>query len=371
MSLKKTKIILFLLIGITLVVAVVNLSLFSFRLTEDSACWITVATFFKEGGKGIAKVSQHCLLNPLIPLVASAVSTIFIISIKDAYLIINVLALFLTAVLLFNIGKSLTNTTFGLLAALLFLVDFQTQYFAFAVMPDVVTWLFTLLFIYFLIQTAGRKDTSTKQIVSLGILGAAATLSKMNLGFLILLIPAVLFRYQKKKWFNKSLIFLLSAFIPIVSFYFWVIYSKGAFPWSSLALGIQRQSPSLKLHLTTFISAFLYTLPFIIIGLKINPFKAKYRDLLLLILVGLLAPILIWPYVLPRFTFNLFPLLFPLAASGMIYSAQFVSSKKTIRRLVLAALILVMFILATLRVHLTFTNQSHINFFYNLYLRLA
>lgn len=231
-----------------------------------------------------------------------------------------------------------------------------------------MTWFFTLLLIYSFIRIVKRQATKNKQVAGLGVLAAAATLAKMNLAFLSLLIPLVLMNYQKRGWIKKSFLYLISMLILILSFYLWAGSTQGAYPWSSFVTGIQRQSPSLKLHLTSFVAAFLYTLTFIIIGLKKLPYKIKDKNLLMLIASGLIAPIVIWPYVTPRFTYSLSILLFPIAANGIVIIAQTAASSKKMQKSIIGLLLVAIFVMGVLRMHLTFTGQSHLEFIKNLHL---
>src|SRR3989338_4364053 len=208
------------IIVVTALVAAVHLGIFSFRETEDCPCWIAVGKYLL-GQEEALRLSPHCLLNPLIPGAAALLSWVFGIPVADAYLPLN-------------------------LAALLFLIDFHTQYYGFAAMPDAVTWFFELLLIYLALRF-WLKTEMTATIISLqGFFGGLAVLVKMNLVFLLTLIPLGLFKEGGMKKHRLLVVYAVSTLLLPVLFYSFVYAQVGVPPWGSLTSGLMERSPTLN-----------------------------------------------------------------------------------------------------------------------------
>lgn len=348
-----------------LIVAGVHLTLFSFRLTEDSPCWIGVGQYFI-GRETISRVSPHCFFSPLIPWIASVISQVFGLSVADSYLPLNLAALIGSGFLIYRIGEALSYRSLAMIAAFIFLVDFHTQYYGFAVMPDAVTWFFELLLIWLACKVWSKQQFSETAALLSGNVGGLAILTKMNLGFLLPLIPIGLFRGLSHQKFQLITLYLVSVFLFPGLLYVFGFSMTGTSPWDSFQVGLQNQTVSLDEHLQALVSAFLYTTPLILIGLRHHPYQ---RDKLrFLITTGglLVIPILIWPYAMSRFSFSLFPLLLPLAASGLWQLAVWIAPTPKLRPVIIGCLLVALFMMGLLRMQLTFSNQTHLEFFYEL-----
>ena len=350
------------IIVVTALVAAVHLGIFSFRETEDSPCWIAVGKYLL-GQEEISRVSPHCLMNPLIPGLAAFVSWVSGIPVAAAYLPLNLAALAGSGIMLYRIASHLANRKVATVAALLFLIDFHTQYYGFAAMPDAVTWFFELLLIYLALRF-WLKTEMTATIISLqGFFGGLAVLVKMNLVFLLTLIPLGLFKEGGMKKHRLLVVYAVSTLLLPVLFYSFVYAQVGVPPWGSLTSGLMERSPTLPAHVTSFISAFLYTLPFMLIGLTDPPFKKHQQRFMLAISGALITPILIWPFVMSRFSYTLFPLLLPLAANGLWRTTEWMTTSRRVRQVVIGVLIIGLFGMGLLRMKLTLSNQTHLEYF--------
>ncbi|OGY19207.1 MAG: hypothetical protein A3F04_02005 [Candidatus Chisholmbacteria bacterium RIFCSPHIGHO2_12_FULL_49_9] len=352
---------LFTFVGIALLVSIIHLSLFSFRETEDSPCWIAVGEYFL-GQEEISRINPHCLQNPLIPGAAALLSWATGIPVAGAYLPLNLAALVGSGILLYRIALKLTNRKVAAIAALLFLIDFHSQYYAFSVMPDSLTWFFELLLIFLMILLISKNHLNNTAFFLYGIIFGLAPLIKMNLVFLFPIIFAYMLKIKRAKRITLLFLFILSASLPLFIFYSWIKVNLDLFPWFLLSSEIQDHATSVREHLFSFVSAFLYIIPFIIFAAFKYSFNKKYNSLMILIATGLLVPIFIWPYAMSRFAFTLFVILLPLAASGMLNLSDRVTLGKKFRRGLLVAILIGLYLLNTLRIYLTFSNISHLEF---------
>ena len=349
------------IIVVTMLIAAVHLGIFSFRETEDSHCWNTVSEYFL-GREEIFHVSPHCLLNPLIPAASALLSRVLGISISASYLPLNLAALVGSGILLYRIGTSLINGKIAIVAALLFLIDFHTQYYGFAVVPDAVTWFFELLLIHLAQRVWKEARLSIKSIGFQGFIAGLAVLVKMNLVFLLPLIPIGLFRRGGMRNYRLIVIYGMVALLLPALFYSFEYSHVGILPWGSLASGLMERSPSLPDHITAFVSAFLYTIPLMVVGLTGISFKSHEKSFILATAGALVTPIFLWPYVMSRFSFSLFPLLLPLAAIGLWRAAEWITPSRRGRQAVLGALLVGLLVLGMLRMKLTFSHQTHLEF---------
>ncbi len=346
------------LILTSIVVSFFYLKLFSFQHSEDSKCWIATANYFVTFNK--QEVSHHCLFNPAIPFIAQGISILTFTNLTFAYLLINLISLSLSSLLIYQITTNFFDPKTSLITSLLFLTNYMTIYYLRLVQPDLFTWFVTLFLINIAVYISKQKNLTNSKLILFAIISTTAILTKMNLGFLLPSIALIIF-FKHKNGPKTAVIYSALTLIPVIYFYIWAAKQINAYPWTALETVIQQQHPTFINHVTQLFSAFLYLWPFIIISLFTIQIK-KYKSVIFLILSGLLIPIFIWPFVSHRFYFSLFPILLPLTAIGIQKVNKHLTQKPSHQDFLNLTLTTILALLSLIRVNLTLTHQSHLQF---------
>src|SRR3989344_1238083 len=345
-----------------LISAAAHLTLFSFRPTEDTPCWFGVVDYFRSGFN--LPVTGHCLYNPLIPFITLLINSITGLGYIYAYFSINIFAYFLTALIVYRFSHIFFSKHISLLASLFFLLSFTTQILSFSVVPDIFTWSLEAVFIYAIFKRLIAKGSvNSGWIMILGLFSALLVLTKINLGFLLPSALVLFYLKSPRNFIKHSLIFVIFVSIPILAYYFWIYQHTGIQPWDSLIIGLETEKPTVISHLTAFVAAFLYFWPLILASFPLPKFSQPQKILLFSIALGLLVPIIIWPYVGFRFAYSFFIFFLPLAALG---THCLTTRTKSYSNTILISIIAVYWAINLLRVHLTLTNQTHIVYFLHL-----
>src|SRR5574340_696526 len=192
MTPKKQALLTVLLLGT--LVAILNITFYGFRNSDDGPFWIAAAKYFLSGGTYLDHVTIHYLFNPLLPVITGLI-TLLGLTFWQAYPIVNLTAYFVSLYLLFELTVKLTGKIrVAFLTATLFAIDYQTQLLAFSIMPDVVTWTAILLILNLVTNLWQSSGPSTiKSAFVWGVVIGLATLLKTNLAFLFPLYPAIIF----------------------------------------------------------------------------------------------------------------------------------------------------------------------------------
>lgn len=352
----KDKNALILILSVGILVAIINISLYGFRNTNDGPFWIAVAKYFISGGSYLNQVGFHYLFNPVIPLIAGFL-TLFDLSFLQSYAVINITSYLISIYLLYRLSFKLTaRTNLSALTAILFAVDYHTQILVFSVMPDSVTWAMMLATLNLTINYWQLyKGPSRKDAVIWGLLSGIATLVKTNLVFFFPLFLIVSFIKSRKQFWFLALVSIFTAGIIPLAYYAFVAVNFSHFPWDALIANSKILPRTAQLYFLHGLAAYLYTLPFIILGMKQKIFKSSTK-IVTIMFAATLVPIILWPFVMSRFTFTTFWFFLPLVAAGILFITK--------NRLVLVFLIMIcLYILNTLRIFLTTNNLSHWQFF--------
>lgn len=345
------------LILIALLVIVVHLLLFRFRQSNDAPYWITVSNYFLTGSN-FSQVCRHCVINPGIPALA-ALGKMVGLSYTMSYFLINTLSFLISGLLLNKLTRWLTGSkTVAAVTSVLFYIDFVVQYHVFSVMPDSVTWMVMLAMLIYAANLFKNQKLSLKTSVYWGILSGVAILTKTNLIFFFPLYPLAAILKRRPAAFRLILTAIIAAILISLSYYTWAYFVFHRLPWDSLLVEDRNMARPLFAHIQSFISSYLYLLPFIILGARKTVFSISKIYLLAMATLTVI-PILIWPFIVPRFTFTTFWFFLPLAASGILRLGR---SKAWLVGLILAGL----YILNTNRIAMALGEETHVQYLQNL-----
>lgn len=337
----------------------INSLILGSRVSEDSDCWLRISNFFLDTN---IPITTHCLYNPVGPLLALGLKLTLRLQLENAYLIINYLSLFIASSFFFLLLKKLINPKIALISSVLFLTHYMTINMGFAIQIDSLNWMFISLLLYLAYFIYTQKHPITiKQIIFLSAISTTAILTKTNLGFLLPTFPLI-FLLKKDHWFAKSFIYSFLTLTPVFTFYYWGNNLTQSLPWTSFDNGFVEQTPTMIEHAIAFSAPVLYLWPFLFLGLSQFNYKKIIHPILLSSLVGLLIPIIIWPYIMDRFTFTLFPFFLPVTALGISKFAQYFSKHKLTQLFIIATTLVAIYLLHYFRLFLTFQNLTHFQF---------
>lgn len=343
-----------------LLIIITNLGIYSFRSTEDTPCWTDVSTYLFVDDD--LTVSHHCLYNPAIPIITYFISFITHTNQMGGYFFLNTFSLLISSILLFHIVKQLSHPKIALLTSGLFLFNFTTQYYTFSAMPDSFTWLLILAHTHIILSLASKNiSPSTSNLVLIGLFFSLSILSKLSFVFFLpaFLLSLLLHHPQS---FKKYMLVLVTVALPLLAYYSYVYTKTQLTPLSLLSNGYNQQSPTFAKHLWAFTTAYLYLTPFIVLGFFSDAFNIKSKLSTFLIFLAITIPIFLWPFTSFRFTYTTFLFGLPLASAGIYFFATKITPHAHQQRLVVATIFLLFILLSTLRVHLTLTNTSHLQF---------
>lgn len=336
----------FLICLLGLLVYINFVRLYGFLHLDDSGEWLAVGRFFLSGAPAdqLSIFSRHWLVSPLSAIVGAIIS----------YPVMNFFSYILNSWLLFNLTRKLTgNLKAAAIAAILFMIDFHTQQFSFAIMADSLHWSFLLLLINFAIYNFEIKTVLTLHAVIWGCLMGLGVLVKADLGFLFFAWPLILYFRRQKNWLKLTVLAGLVAAVPVGSYYFWLTQITHLPFFSILFTSVDATPGNFFVnHLFQYFSAFLYQLVFIIVGLVSRPFLSRYKSILIVVFGLTLIPVLLWPSIEPRHSYLLFWVSLPLAAVGLVK----LTKRKT---WLLLPVLLVLFWLNTSRNYLETHQLSH------------
>lgn len=288
------------------------------QVYPDSPGYMATAHFFQ--GKATMQAAGFRLLRPVVPFLASLVN--YFLDIRDSFAVVNLVIWCATAILMFYFSKLLTKDDFtALFSSAVFTTAIPLLLFGDAVLTDMAGYFFILLGTFLVIKWDLPRATFQRVCIA-GLMLAVGILSRENVASVLSF--ALAWTILSRGSFRRTIILIgISIGIPLlwslavgVSYAAW--YSQGGLVF---AAGHQQIGPVTKaLRLLGSVQYAFGRYPEILVLAALGLLAIKdtgYLKTHVSIWVGALAVILAWPIVDTRFTFILFPSIFPLAGAGM------------------------------------------------------
>lgn len=289
------------------------------QVYPDSPSYMAAAHFFQ--GKSVASgTAEFRLLRPLVPFLASLVN--YFADIRTSFALVNLVFWCAAVVLMFYFTRMLTkDTNASLLSAALLTSAIPLLLFGGAVLTDMAGYFFILLGTYLVIKW-DLPHATLRRVCFAGLIVAVGILSREVVASV--LIFASVWMLLSKGSISRIIIFL---FIPIgiallwsfavgVSYATWYAQGGLAFAAAQQQLSLSRRGLRLLGSIQYAFGRYPEVIALAALGLL--RIKSKgYFKVHIALLIGALAVILAWPIIDTRFTFILFPIVFPLAGAGL------------------------------------------------------
>lgn len=322
----------FLLIGLVTFSLAEGLTHFG-QVYPDSPGYMVVAHFFQ--GRGAATGgTQFRLLRPLIPLLASLAN--YFVDIRTSFAIVNLVFWCVAAVLMFYFTKLLTkDDSASLLSSAFFTSAIPMLLFADAVLTDMAGYFFILFGIYLVIRWDLPRAT-LKRVCIGGLVLGVGVLARESVG--AVLIFALVWTILSRGSITRTIIFCLIPFgISLlwssamgVSYLAW--YAQGGLAYAAVNYRLSLLQRAYRLLGSIQYSFGRYPEVLILAALGLLRIQNKgYLKIHVSILIGAFAIILTWPVIDTRFTFILFPSIFPLAGSGLEEAYNLIFKSKLVQ----------------------------------------
>ena len=289
------------------------------QVYPDSPSYMAAAHFFQ--GKGVTSAAaEFRLLRPLVPFLASLVN--YFADIRTSFALVNLVFWCAAAVLMFYFTRMLTkDTNASLLSAALLTSAIPMLLFGDAVLTDMAGYFFILLGTYLVIRW-DLPHASLRRVCLAGLIVAIGILSREVVASV--LIFALVWTLLSKGSIYRTIIFLaipigialLWSFAVGVSYATW--YSQGGLAFAAVHQQLSFLRKGLRLLGSIQFAFGRYPEIIALAALGLLRIKSKdYFKVQVALLIGALAVILAWPIIDTRFTFVLFPIVFPLAGAGL------------------------------------------------------
>jgi 4-amino-4-deoxy-L-arabinose transferase-like glycosyltransferase len=289
------------------------------QVYPDSPGYIAAAHFF-QGRATATGATAFRLLRPLVPFLASLAN--YFVDIRTSFAIVNLVFWCAGAVLMFYFAKLLTkDTNASLLSSALFTSAIPMLLFADAVLTDMAGYFFILFGIYLVIRWDLPRAT-LKRVCIAGLVLGVGILARESVA--AVLIVTLAWTILSRGSITRTIIFCL---IPVgisvlwssamgVSYLAW--YAQGGLAYAAVNqhLTLLQRTYRLLGSMQYAFGRFPEVLILAALGLLRIQSK-RYLKIHISILIGTLAIIFAWPVIDTRFTFILFPSIFPLAGSGL------------------------------------------------------
>jgi 4-amino-4-deoxy-L-arabinose transferase-like glycosyltransferase len=289
------------------------------QVYPDSPGYFTTAHFF-QGRVQATGQPNFRLLRPVIPFLASLLN--YFVNIRTSFAIVNLVFWCAAAILMFYFTKLLTKSTYAsLFSSLVFTTAIPMLLFADAALTDMGGYFFILLCTYLVIKWDIPRATLTRVDIMALVLGAGILVRESVASALIF---AVAWTLWSTRSVSRAAILLLIPLAVSLGWSYAVGVSYAAWYAQGGVVYAATNQPLTPLHrLLRLAGNIQYSFgryPEILLlgalGLLVNHDK-KTLQLHISIWIGAFAIIFAWPVIDTRFTFILFPSIFPLAGLGM------------------------------------------------------
>ena len=303
------------------------------QVYPDSPGYIAAAHFL-QGRATATGATAFRLLRPLVPFLASLVN--YFVDIRASFAIVNLVFWCFSAVLMFYFAKLLTkDTNASVLSSALFTSAIPMLLFADAVLTDMAGYFFILFGIYLVIRW-DLPRAELKRVCIAGLVVGVGILARESVA--AVLIFALAWTILSRGSIPRTIIFCL---IPVgisvlwssamgVSYLAW--YAQGG-----LAFAAVNQHLSLLQKAYRLLGSIQYSFggsPEVLILAVLGLLRIQnkgYLKIQISILIGTFAIIFAWPIIDNRFTFILFPSIFPLAGSGLEEAYNLIFKSKLVQ----------------------------------------
>ena len=289
------------------------------QVYPDSPGYIAAAHFF-QGRATATGATAFRLLRPLVPFLASLAN--YFVDIRTSFAIVNLVFWCAGAVLMFYFAKLLTkDTNASLLSSALFTSAIPMLLFADAVLTDMAGYFFILFGIYLVIRWDLPRAT-LKRVCIAGLVLGVGILARESVA--AVLIVTLAWTILSRGSITRTIIFCL---IPVgisvlwssamgVSYLAW--YAQGGLAYAAVNQHLTLLQRTYRLLGSMQYAFGRFPEVLILAALGFLRIQSKsYLKIHISILIGTLAIIFAWPVIDTRFTFILFPSIFPLAGSGL------------------------------------------------------
>ena len=305
------------------------------QVYPDSPGYFAAAHFFQ--GRALTSGTPNFrLLRPLIPFLASLLN--YFVNIRLSFAIVNLAIWCAGVVLMFYFTKLITNdTNASLLSSALFTSAIPMLLFADAALTDMGGYFFILLCTYLVIRwDIPRAELG--RVCLMGLVVGVGILARESVAST--LIFAVAWTLWSGRSITRAAILLV---IPLaisigwsyavgISYLAW--YSQGGLVYAATN---QPLSPLARLY--RLASSILYSFgryPEVLALGALGLLATLDRDKLKIhisIWIGAFAIILAWPLIDTRFSFILFPSIFPLAGLGLEEAYRIIFKSKLVQQI--------------------------------------
>lgn len=336
----RDRVFIFTLILVSLIEALTHFA----SINYDSASYVGLALYFQGRGSLGLWYAGYRTGRPLVPFLASILGSFM--GIVPAFGIVNTLLWCASSIVMYKFSKDILGfkSFASFVAALLLATSFIFLDYGGSVLTDMGGFFFILVGSYVWMRVAQAKRLDLRLLV----LGSLAT----GVGILaresVVVVPlfAITYALLTRRRVGAALLFAaLCGSVDAV----WLLISHTDYSTLYRLLGQEYASTGPWKVALSFLVAFNLALPFALLGFLKGDARKMVRFALSMLLAGLIV-VLAWPVADARFSFIVFPSVFPLASAGMMVFGNRVSGKAPFDRMpgfVWILLVLVIYALAT------------------------
>jgi 4-amino-4-deoxy-L-arabinose transferase-like glycosyltransferase len=301
----------------------------------DSPGYFAAAHFF-QGRAPPAGSWEFRLLRPIIPFLASLVN--YFTDIRSSFALVNLVLWCASAVFMFYLSRQLTKDSYSaLFSSASFTVAIPMLLFADAALTDMGGYLFILVCTYLVIRWDAPRASLTR-VCLMGIVLGIGILARESVA------SALIFALAWTLWSGRSITrAAILFFIPLaislgwshvvgISYVTW--YTQGGLAYAAANQPVSPLHRVLRLGGSIQYSFGKY--PEILLLSTLGLLGVSDRNILkthVSIWIGAFAVIFAWPVIDNRFTFILFPSIFPLAGVGLEYAYSIIFKSKLVQEI--------------------------------------
>ena len=305
------------------------------QVYPDSPGYFATAHFFQGRATQVGEPNFR-LLRPVVPFLASLAN--YFLNIRTSFAIVNLVFWCAGAVLMFYFTKLLTKDIYSsLFSSLVFTSAIPMLLFADAALTDMGGYFFILLCTYLVIKWDIPRATITRVCIMASVLGVGILVRESVASALIFAVVWTL--WSTRSVTRAAILFLIPLAISLgwssavgISYAAW--YTQGGVAYAATN---QPLSPLHRLlRLAGNIQYSFGRYPEILLLGALGLFAKHDKNNLRIhisIWIGAFAIIFAWPVIDTRFTFILFPSIFPLAGLGLEEAYRIIFRSKYIQEI--------------------------------------
>jgi len=305
------------------------------QVYPDSPGYFAAAHFFQNRASSAGEPNFR-LLRPVVPFLASLAN--YFVNIRTSFAIVNLLFWCAAAVLMFYFTNLLTKNVYSsLFSSLIFTSAIPMLLFADAALTDMGGYFFILLCTYLVIKWDIPRAPITRVCVMALIIGVGILARESVASALIFAVAWTL--WSTRSLARAAILILIPLAISLgwsyavgISYATW--YSQGGLAYAAANQPLTPFHRLLRLagNIQYSFGRYPEILLLAALGLVVNHDKNHLR-IHISIWIGALAIIFAWPVIDTRFTFILFPSIFPLAGLGLEEAYRIIFRSNFIREI--------------------------------------